>query len=343
MNSKSLVLLAGCCASVVCATVAAPAAAVEYFFDDFNDGEMTSDWTDLQREVRAINLTRYGVYGHAAMGQDTVDSLRARASKPLSNTTLADTVYFSFDIIHPGGHMGAGGLGWKVTRAFVVNDSGEGYGIYLGYSKSMQEGQFGIITTTDFGVTDSHSGPGSEITLPPGYITADDFSEHTVGFAWDRVNAYINMYLDGMWVSAFPLDSGQNDAFKDPTQVISAPRHLYCTGIPGDWAWADLMTTDDIWFGDVPNPHAPDPILARGDTDGDLKVDIVDLTALGANWSTISPGAKNWNQGDFNYDWIVDIADLTALAANYIPEPATLSLVVLGGLGLLRRKRGYGA
>jgi len=90
----------------------------------------------------------------------------------------------------------------------------------------------------------------------------------------------------------------------------------------------------------------------KGDTDGDLKVDIVDLTALAANWSALSPGPKGWTEGDFNYDSVVDIQDLTALAGNWTavgtgpsaPEPATLALLAFGGAALLgsRTRRSNG-
>ena len=67
--------------------------------------------------------------------------------------------------------------------------------------------------------------------------------------------------------------------------------------------------------------------------------------------------AVNWNQtgftngyadADFNCDGEVGIGDLSIMAANWnwelpssgvaVPEPATLSLLCLGGLALIRRR-----
>ena len=90
-------------------------------------------------------------------------------------------------------------------------------------------------------------------------------------------------------------------------------------------------------------------IVPPGDVNGDLVVDIIDLTAMAGNWSALSPGAKSWAQGDCNGDSTVDILDLTALAANWgaetivipggpVPEPTALVLLAIGGLALIRRR-----
>ncbi|MCK4276272.1 MAG: hypothetical protein KAX78_07150, partial [Phycisphaerae bacterium] len=341
-NSKLLVL------ALVCALMAAtPAGAVQYFFDDFNDNDM-GDWTDTEKTVRPFDNTRYGLYGHASRGEwSWIDTdpplppeqrLEALATKPFSSTSYGDTIYLSFDVMITGGYKGDTlSIGWKSTRVYMVNSAtGEGYGLYFGFDKRGQTGHYGIIRTTDYGVTTSGVGPGSEIILPVGFMPVNDFTEHTVGLVYDRVNATFDMYLDGGWVNGGGLDLVQNDNCKDPNTIIASPRNLFNLDPPtDDLDWSGWVQTDDIWVGDGFNAP-PETILLPGDSDGNKKVDIVDLTALAANWSTISPGAKDWNQADFDWDWTVDIVDLTALAANWtfgpgdappgaVPEPATMA------------------
>ena len=81
-----------------------------------------------------------------------------------------------------------------------------------------------------------------------------------------------------------------------------------------------------------------------GDANGDGVVDDLDLTALAANWQQ----AGGWAAGDFNDDGFVDELDLTILAGTWpggglnaspVPEPATLSLLILLALSLPRRGR----
>jgi len=86
--------------------------------------------------------------------------------------------------------------------------------------------------------------------------------------------------------------------------------------------------------------------LHPGDANNDGAVNVGDLGILAGNWGQ-SP--RTWAQGNFTTpDTVVDVGDLGVLAGNWgwtappslpAPEPASLMLLSLGGLVLLRRKR----
>jgi len=83
-----------------------------------------------------------------------------------------------------------------------------------------------------------------------------------------------------------------------------------------------------------------------GDFNLDGMIDTTDLTRLATNYG---PDDWKWDDGNANryIDTDIDNTDLTILATYYgfvasvdaIPEPATLSLLALGGVALFRRKR----
>ena len=83
-----------------------------------------------------------------------------------------------------------------------------------------------------------------------------------------------------------------------------------------------------------------------GDANGDHKASIGDLCILAGNWNQAVTGG--YGDADFNGDGIVSIGDLSMLAGNWgwelpgtsaVPEPATLLLLALGGLAVVRRRR----
>ncbi|MDY7009845.1 MAG: PEP-CTERM sorting domain-containing protein [Planctomycetota bacterium] len=81
----------------------------------------------------------------------------------------------------------------------------------------------------------------------------------------------------------------------------------------------------------------------KGDANWDIKVDGSDLNQILTGWGT----GTEWDEGDFNDDDAVDGSDLNWLLTNWtyppaaasVPEPATLGILALGALALVRRRR----
>ncbi len=131
--------------------------------------------------------------------------------------------------------------------------------------------------------------------------------------------------------------------------------NILCTG-PND---ADWVIQPGTWTAS----HAFPPWIP-GDADFDTDVDIHDAIIWQANYT--GPGAlgHTWGQGDWNEDGAVDIHDMLLWQANYtgphaepgaifpqaqfnaimssvtaVPEPTSLSVLAVGTVALLRRRR----
>jgi len=96
-------------------------------------------------------------------------------------------------------------------------------------------------------------------------------------------------------------------------------------------------------------------IVVPGDTDGDEDVDLTDYDNLLAQFGGPPPGGPTDPDADFNDDGMVDMTDFEELRAHFgtgvppapegglgattTPEPATMGLLALGGMFVLKRRR----
>jgi uncharacterized protein YjbI with pentapeptide repeats len=103
--------------------------------------------------------------------------------------------------------------------------------------------------------------------------------------------------------------------------------------VPEGTAWKldNLYTTGEVTFMGI-----------AGDFNGDWAVDLADYTVWADNFGQTG----NNLPGDGNFDGVVNLADYTVWADRFgygttmaVPEPATLTLMSLGLVALLRRRR----
>ena len=159
----------------------------------------------------------------------------------------------------------------------------------------------------------------------------------TAGDEYDVLDVAGRMYLDGDLIVL--LIDGFHPKAGDSFTILglnARPIGVFSTlDLPGgadDWDVSSLYTDGSLTYIAAG--------LISGDADGDGFVDDDDLSLLLANWG----GDVGWDHGNFNGDSTVDDDDLSLLLANWtgsqpVPEPMALSLLAVGGLTLLRRKR----
>ena len=166
---------------------------------------------------------------------------------------------------------------------------------------------------------------GESVTLDAG--GSMDPNLDIVSYRWD---------LDGD--EAFETDAGDQFTFE------ATPGYL-ASLIGGGHHTISVLVTDGEGLSDTDETLLT--IMTYGDANIDGYVDDWDLAWLLSYWTGPLGTGGTWQTGDFDGDGSVSQDDLAILLANWtgsppagatIPEPATLALLALGGLAVLRRR-----
>jgi hypothetical protein len=146
--------------------------------------------------------------------------------------------------------------------------------------------------------------------------------------AWDGKGLTSTQAATGVLAGQVGLGVIENFLFDDDG-VPETPDVPFVTSFAGESLIGGEILVKFTWYGDA-------------NLDG--QVDFLDyaFTDTGA-----AGGGSGWLFGDFNYDATIDFIDYAFIdtgAAGFnvhgsLPEPATLGVLVAGGLGLLRRRR----
>jgi uncharacterized protein YjbI with pentapeptide repeats len=178
----------------------------------------------------------------------------------------------------------------------------------------------------------------------------------TPDYLWDITHLYdtgtITLFVGGDVNDDGALNSLDIDAIYQhltvaPPGYVNWPRPLLTWSsalAQYDVAGLGAVTQDDVTYELNHYFHT-----SYGDANLDRSTDFVDFQTLLNHWQNSGPGI-GWAQADFNGDGVVDFMDFQMLlnywnpmgwnfAPSEAPEPASLSLILLGGLALLRRSR----
>jgi hypothetical protein len=208
-------------------------------------------------------------------------------------------------------------------------------------------GGFGVGTYTLIDYSGALSGAGLTLGAAPGLGLNYAIDTTTT----DEINLVVtNSYSpadtnhDGL-VNSLDIDAiYQNLTVAPSTYIGTWPRQLMPYQAQYDVNGDGAVTQADVTYELNHYFHT-----SYGDSNLDRATDFGDFQTLLNHWQASGP-TIGWAQADFNGDGVVDFLDFQILlnywnpggwnyAPSQTPEPASMTLILLGGLALLRRKK----
>ncbi len=215
---------------------------------------------------------------------------------------------------------------------FKIADPGQFVGGYMAGSGWPSEGMY---VDRDFTAKASWNSTVLEQITPDKWYTMGIYANGPAGYMayWITEGKGTNLW----WTSrvyeygAAPWSSRNG---------ITFPASGNATYGNADWVLDDIQVNEGLDLTGVPSSWL------MGDANFDGYIDSVDYDLWAANYLT----GDSWSQGDFTRDGVVDTTDYTLWAANYtgpsmlesnnpLPEPMTISLLAMSGLGLIGLRR----
>ena len=174
----------------------------------------------------------------------------------------------------------------------------------------------------------------SDVIDDPGLAMNDPAQDRTWIFGTSANVPYLRAQMidDGEWHHysyAFTWDRDEIGARDDILHIMLED-------------FNEFRIAGDVFFDNIKLELVRDPAALDGDLNGDGFVGRGDLDAVLMDWGN-SPPLLSYT--DPSGDDLVGQGDLDIVLSNWgkgtspVPEPATLSLLTLGGLALMRRKR----